>query len=267
MPVRPQENHENLPNFSFFGGFWSARRCLLSDVCLWRMLQKLFSSFVFTVAFSFALPWRHSLERILTFHSFLALFAFSFSPESCVLLVVVPCCITFSFWPRTEAGSWTFAFLSIALRFTFLERSAVQSALRVWTLRAQNPEIGFCEKTCKSFFSCFPINDPKPLFSFLNFTFVNDEKGRPFSVRNVWISDPSLETQNSSRKSCFTCKYVYCGTAICRMFIDETKPSRCCSSRSDCTKTINDIKLSDNGNAFWCCARRFVIVCSRRVTW
>ena len=34
---------------------------------------------------------------------------------------------------------------------------------------------------------------------------------------------PVLETQNGSRKSCFTCKHVYCDMAICRMFIDETK--------------------------------------------
>ena len=57
--------------------------------------MELFSSFVFAVSFSLALPLRHSFERILTFHSFLALLAFSFSPESCVLLVTVPCCITF----------------------------------------------------------------------------------------------------------------------------------------------------------------------------
>ena len=47
---------------------------------------------------------------------------------------------------------------------------------------------------------------------------------------------PALERQNSSRKSCFACKYLYCGIAICRMFIGETKRSRCCSFRSDCTK-------------------------------
>jgi hypothetical protein len=54
---------------------------------LWRLLLlllKWFSSFVLAISFAFSLPWRHSFERILFFRSFLALFAFSFSPESCV---------------------------------------------------------------------------------------------------------------------------------------------------------------------------------------
>ena len=75
----------DLGSFLFFGGLWRARWCLLSDICFWRLLLKLFSSFVLSVAFSFARPWRHSFERILAGHSFLDFFAFSFSPESCVL--------------------------------------------------------------------------------------------------------------------------------------------------------------------------------------
>ena len=105
-----------------------ARCCLWGDIGLLWILLRRFSSFAFAVAFSFSFPCRHSFERILTFHSFLALlaftFVFSFAPESWVVLVIFPCCITFTFWPRTEAGSWSLSFLTIALRLSFLECSA-----------------------------------------------------------------------------------------------------------------------------------------------
>ena len=127
--------------FLFFGGLWGTRRCCLCDVCLWRLLLllKWVTSFALSISFACGLLWRHSFERILTFHSFLALLAFSFafSPEAVSCWSSFPCCITFSFWPRAEAGSWSFSsFLSITFWFTFLEGPAVDTALRVWTLSA-----------------------------------------------------------------------------------------------------------------------------------
>ena len=67
----------------------------------------------------FPFPWRHSFKESFPSIPFLPLLAFSFSPESCVLLVIVPCCITFTFWPRTEARVLIF-FLSFRNPSTFL---------------------------------------------------------------------------------------------------------------------------------------------------
>jgi len=39
---------------------------------------------------------------------------------------------------------------------------------------AKNPEFGFCIQTCKSFFSCFFVNDPKSLFTFFGLALIDD---------------------------------------------------------------------------------------------
>ena len=160
-------------------------------------------------------------------------------------------------FPQKAVSCWSFSHaisdgsrvLNVCLSFH------ITDAYRVSTLTAQNPEIGFCQ-TCKSFLSCVLIYDPRSLLSFISFSFIYGVEGRPFSVRDIWISD-STPRRNNSRNNWFTCKYVYCCMAIWRMFMEETKRSRCCSFRSDWTKKISDIKLSHSGNACWCCAIRY----------
>ena len=102
---------------------------VVPHLCCWNGFPPLFfpSPFPF-FPFREGIPLKESLPFIPS-SPFLP-FPFPQKAVSCWSFShAIPCSIAFSFWPRTEAGSWTFAFPSITLRVSFLEWSAVSPTL------------------------------------------------------------------------------------------------------------------------------------------